>query len=312
MWCASRAGIRGFGSALEGRGVPPEVEHLVDRRRGIEVRTRRGRSGPSVMMVWMSDSAASRSPGPRRPAGAPRGPDEVRLAVLDAAATLFAWRGVDAVSLRDVAAEADVNLALIRRYVGSRDDLIVAVFDHVSDQLAKAVAEHPLAGQGYSPDTVMGQWVRIGAALAISGRSLDPVRTSTRSRRSPTPWSPATACRAGGPGPRGADRGDGARVADLRGVPGGRRRSGRDTAGSAARGAGALRPSTRCDPVAVAARPSRTGTAVPAGLGDFRPSRRSGCDLLQCTQPYKLWSRRAHRGGPSGDEGVVLSGRKRR
>ena len=110
--------------------------------------------------------------GPRRREGAPSGPDEVRAAVLETAASLFALRGVDGVSLRDIAAEADVNLTLIRRYIGSRDDLIAAVFAHVSEQLALAVAEHPLAGQGHGPDTVMGKWVRIGAVLAISGRPM--------------------------------------------------------------------------------------------------------------------------------------------
>ncbi len=104
----------------------------------------------------------------------PAGPDEVRRAVLDAAAELFAARGVDAVSLRDVAAAAGVNLSLIRRYVGTRDDLVVTVFHHVSEQLAEAVESHPLEGQGFSPDTVMGQWVRIAASLAISGRRLEP------------------------------------------------------------------------------------------------------------------------------------------
>ena len=92
--------------------------------------------------------------------------------MLDAAAALFALRGVDAVSLRDIAAAADVHLSLIRRYIGSRDDLVAAVFRHVSDQLAQAVEENPLSGQGFSADTVMGKWVRIAAALAISGRSL--------------------------------------------------------------------------------------------------------------------------------------------
>jgi len=120
----------------------------------------------------VSEAASSSRRGPRRRDGAPSGPDEVRAAVLDSASTLFALRGVDAVSLRDIAAEADVNLTLIRRYIGSRDDLIDAVFAHVSEQLAVAVAEHPLAGQGHGPDTVMGQWVRIGAALAISGRPM--------------------------------------------------------------------------------------------------------------------------------------------
>ncbi len=121
----------------------------------------------------MRDSDTSRLPGPRRPAGSPAGPDEVRRAVLDAAAALFALRGVDAVSLRDIAAAADVHLSLIRRYIGSRDDLVAAVFRHVSDQLARAVEENPLSGQGFSADTVMGKWARIAAALAISGRSLE-------------------------------------------------------------------------------------------------------------------------------------------
>lgn len=120
----------------------------------------------------MSAAGKPVRPGPRRRNGAPAGPDEVRAAVLNAAASLFALRGIDGVSLRDVAAAADVNLALIRRYVGSRDALIDAVFAHVSEQLAEAVGEHPLAGQGHAPDTVMGKWVRIGAALAISGRPM--------------------------------------------------------------------------------------------------------------------------------------------
>ncbi|MCB1261014.1 MAG: TetR family transcriptional regulator, partial [Acidimicrobiales bacterium] len=59
-------------------------------------------------------------PGPRRPAGAPVGPDAVRRAVLDAAAELFGHHGVQATSLRDIAAAADVQLALIARYVGTR------------------------------------------------------------------------------------------------------------------------------------------------------------------------------------------------
>jgi AcrR family transcriptional regulator len=120
----------------------------------------------------MSAAAKPVRRGPRRRDGAPSGPDEVRIAVLDAAASLFAVRGIDGVPLRDIASEADVNLSLIRRYIGNRDDLIAAVFAHVSEQLAAAVVEQPLAGQGHEPDTVMGKWVRIGAALAISGRPL--------------------------------------------------------------------------------------------------------------------------------------------
>ena len=96
----------------------------------------------------------------------------MRRAVLDAAAALFARRGVDAVSLRDIAAEANVHLALIRRYIGKRDKLVVAVFDDLSDQLVHAVLDNPLSAQGHEADTIMGQWVRIASALVIAGRPL--------------------------------------------------------------------------------------------------------------------------------------------
>ena len=48
-------------------------------------------------------------------------------ALLDAATKLFAERGPAAVSLRDVAREANVNLGLIHRYIGGKYDLLSAV-----------------------------------------------------------------------------------------------------------------------------------------------------------------------------------------
>ncbi len=75
-------------------------------------------------------------------------------------------------SLRDIAAEADVHLSLIRRYIGTRDELVLAVFDDLSEQLAAAVLAHPLEMQGFETDTVMGKWVRVASALMIGGRSL--------------------------------------------------------------------------------------------------------------------------------------------
>jgi len=79
---------------------------------------------------------------------------------------------LDAVSLRDISSAADVHLALIARYIGSRDTLELAVFDDLSDQLAQAVLEHPLSGQGFEADTVMGKWVRLASALITKGRRL--------------------------------------------------------------------------------------------------------------------------------------------
>jgi len=115
-------------------------------------------------------SEPNRRPGPRRAQGAPSGPDAVRRALFDAAAKLFVERGVHRVSLRDIAAAADVHPALIGRYIGTRDELILAVFDDLTSQLAVLVLANPLSGQGHGPDTVMGKWVRIANQLVIEGR----------------------------------------------------------------------------------------------------------------------------------------------
>ena len=114
-------------------------------------------------------SEPGRRPGPRRTAGAPSGPEAVRLAVLDAAARLFAERGVDQVPLREIAREANVQLALIHRYVGSREELVRETFDHLGRQLAQDVLARPLEGHGFDADSTMGRWTRIASYLAISG-----------------------------------------------------------------------------------------------------------------------------------------------
>jgi hypothetical protein len=90
--------------------------------------------------------------------------------VLRAAAALFALHGVDAVSLRDIAAAA------FRRSRGTSaagTSWCLRCPAMSLTQLARAVEAHPLSGQGFSPDTVMRKWFRIAAALVISGRSLE-------------------------------------------------------------------------------------------------------------------------------------------
>ncbi|AWH97457.1 TetR/AcrR family transcriptional regulator [Dietzia psychralcaliphila] len=63
-------------------------------------------------------------PTPDRPVGR----DAVRRAVLGTARRLFAARGPRA-SLREVAEAAGVNLGLIHRHVGNKDDLLSAVLE---------------------------------------------------------------------------------------------------------------------------------------------------------------------------------------
>jgi TetR/AcrR family transcriptional regulator, repressor for neighboring sulfatase len=57
----------------------------------------------------------------------PRGREQIIAAVIDAATALFADRGPAAVSLRDVAAAADVTLSQIYRHIGNKEALLVAV-----------------------------------------------------------------------------------------------------------------------------------------------------------------------------------------
>jgi AcrR family transcriptional regulator len=53
----------------------------------------------------------------------PKGRDEVVQALIEAAAVLFAERGVSGVSLREIAAQAGVNHGLIHRHFGSKENL---------------------------------------------------------------------------------------------------------------------------------------------------------------------------------------------
>ncbi|HSE46763.1 MAG TPA: TetR/AcrR family transcriptional regulator [Gemmatimonadales bacterium] len=59
------------------------------------------------------------------------GTEDTRERILDAAEQLFAERGFAATSIRDVTAEAGVNLAAVHYHFGSKDDLVRAVFERV-------------------------------------------------------------------------------------------------------------------------------------------------------------------------------------
>src|SRR5262249_19097860 len=71
------------------------------------------------------------APGPR-----PRGREAVMAAVLDAAMTLFAARGPASVSVRDIAAAAGVNHALVHRHFGSKQEVLRAVLERAAHELA--------------------------------------------------------------------------------------------------------------------------------------------------------------------------------
>lgn len=68
-------------------------------------------------------------------------------AILDAAQELFAARGFNAVTVRDIAERADVSHALVHQYVGSKEDIFRAVLASNDHVIASAALDRPdLAG----------------------------------------------------------------------------------------------------------------------------------------------------------------------
>ena len=94
----------------------------------------------------------------------------MRAAVLDAAARHFAAHGANA-SLRDIAAEAGVNLGLIHRHFGNKDDLLQAVLDDQRRAGADLVTASPDAAaavrQILEATVAKDQHVRTLAWLAL-------------------------------------------------------------------------------------------------------------------------------------------------
>jgi AcrR family transcriptional regulator len=78
------------------------------------------------------------------------------------------------VSLRAIAAAAGVQVSLIHRYVGSRDELIDAVLEDLSRAVAEEVLDRPTQQISFERDSAMGRWTRLLAYRALAGEDLGP------------------------------------------------------------------------------------------------------------------------------------------
>lgn len=77
---------------------------------------------------------------PRRPR---RSREEVSQALIQAAAALFAERPSGHVTVRDIAARADVNPALVHRYFGTKRNLMHAAIDEAQRRVVTTIEEMP-------------------------------------------------------------------------------------------------------------------------------------------------------------------------
>jgi len=62
--------------------------------------------------------------------------DERRRQIGDAVCRLIAARGLDAVSLRHVAAEADGSMGRVQHYFGTKDEMLMFAFEMISERVA--------------------------------------------------------------------------------------------------------------------------------------------------------------------------------
>ncbi|WP_235738025.1 TetR/AcrR family transcriptional regulator [Nocardioides alcanivorans] len=104
----------------------------------------------------------------------PRGPKQVRHAILTAAHTRFAEKGFSA-SLREIAADAGVNLGLIHKYVGNKEELIREILRRdlkVGAVLIKRETTLPeLLRRMFLTGVADPAYVRITAWLTLEGRT---------------------------------------------------------------------------------------------------------------------------------------------
>lgn len=76
--------------------------------------------------------------------------NEKQLQILKVAEQLFATKGFDGTSVRDISKEADVNVAMISYYFGSKEKLLQAIFIQRTDHL-KMQIESMLQDKNLSP-----------------------------------------------------------------------------------------------------------------------------------------------------------------
>lgn len=109
----------------------------------------------------------------------PKGRIDIMNAVLAAADNLFEAKGPDAVTVREVAAEAKVNHALVHRHFGTKQGLLRHVIsDHAKDfERAAARAQTPVEAAGDLFDVINGRpaIARIFAHLVLNGHAAEEI-----------------------------------------------------------------------------------------------------------------------------------------
>lgn len=104
-----------------------------------------------------------------------KGKIATRAAILEAAKKLFAAKGFDAATVRDICTEAGVNIALVSRYFGSKSGLYAEVCRSLLDGLAAPLA-HLDVGISTAEDWRRNVREWIGHALRLTSVTRSPTK----------------------------------------------------------------------------------------------------------------------------------------
>ena len=104
-----------------------------------------------------------------------KGKTATRAAILEAAKKLFAAKGFDAATVRDICTEAGVNIALVSRYFGSKSGLYAEVCRSLLDGLAAPLA-HLDVGISTAEDWRRNVREWIGHALRLTSVTRSPTK----------------------------------------------------------------------------------------------------------------------------------------
>ena len=125
--------------------------------------------------VWFnvnmfSENSNTGRRGRGRPPGRTAEGEAARSRLYDAAIGLIGERGYEAATLREVATRAGVSPGLLYRYFPSKRSVVLALYDHLSEEFARQAVEIP-----------GGRWrERFIHALELSLRVLGPHRVTLR------------------------------------------------------------------------------------------------------------------------------------
>jgi AcrR family transcriptional regulator len=103
-------------------------------------------------------SRTSRGGRARRPADSGEAENRRRLAIAQSAERLFGQHGYEGVSIRDIAADAQVNSALIRYHFGRKEDLYRQLFERRYEQITQLRALDVRPNRLETVRAIVGIW----------------------------------------------------------------------------------------------------------------------------------------------------------